>query len=129
MLQAAELERQRAIAEDANRAKSSFLAMMSHELRTPLNAIGGYVQLLEMGVHGPMTQAQTEALGRVTRSQQHLLRLINDLLNLARIESGRVDYDLKPVSLNDIVHGHAADDRAAARRARTPLRDRRAGAS
>ena len=48
-----ELERQRAAAEEANRAKSSFLAVMSHELRTPLNAIGGYVQLLEMGIHGP----------------------------------------------------------------------------
>lgn len=101
--QATELERQRSLAEDANHAKSSFLAMMSHELRTPLNAIGGYVQLLEMGVHGPVTDAQAEALGRVTRSQQHLLRLINDLLNLARIESGRVDYDLRAILLDDIV--------------------------
>jgi signal transduction histidine kinase len=101
--QARELERQREIAQTANRAKSDFLAMMSHELRTPLNAIGGYVQLLEMGVHGPVTPAQVEALGRVTRSQQHLLRLINDLLNLARIESGRVDYDLQTMSIDDIV--------------------------
>ena len=92
-----------AAAEDANRAKSDFLAMMSHELRTSLNAIGGYVQLLEMGVHGPVTPAQVEALGRVSRSQQHLLRLINDILNLARIEAGRVDYDLQTISLNDIV--------------------------
>jgi PAS domain S-box-containing protein len=102
-LQATELDRQRLIAEDANHAKSAFLAMMSHELRTPLNAIGGYVQLLEMGVHGPVTPAQTDALARVTRSQQHLLRLINDLLNLARIESGRVDYDLQSISLDDVV--------------------------
>ena len=102
-LQAMELDRQRAIAEEANHAKSAFLAMMSHELRTPLNAIGGYVQLLEMGVHGPVTSAQIEALGRVTRSQQHLLRLINDLLNLARIESGRVDYDVQPIALDDVV--------------------------
>ena len=77
--------------------------MMSHELRTPLNAIGGYVQLIEMGVHGPVNDAQREALGRVTRSQQHLLRLINDLLNLARIESGRIDYDLQAISLDEVV--------------------------
>ncbi|MEP7066449.1 MAG: ATP-binding protein [Gemmatimonadota bacterium] len=104
VLQSLELERQREVAQDASRAKSDFLAMMSHELRTPLNAIGGYVQLLEMGLHGPVTPAQTEALGRVLRSQQHLLRLINDILNLARIESGRVDYDMQPISLGDIVH-------------------------
>ncbi|HKP77160.1 MAG TPA: ATP-binding protein [Longimicrobiaceae bacterium] len=94
-----EADRQRAAAEEANRAKSAFLAVMSHELRTPLNAIGGYVQLLEMGIHGPVTDAQREALGRVERSQKHLLRLINDVLNLARIESGRVEYVLEPVDL------------------------------
>ena len=97
-----ELERLRAVADDANRAKSTFLAMMSHELRTPLNAIGGYVQLVEMGIHGPVTPAQAEALGRIARSQRHLLRLINDVLNLARIEAGRVDYNLERVPLRDV---------------------------
>jgi signal transduction histidine kinase len=76
---------------------------MSHELRTPLNAIGGYVQLLTMGVHGPVTPAQLEALGRIERAERHLLRLINDVLNLARIESGRVEYRIEPVALADVV--------------------------
>ena len=98
-----ELQRQRAAADDANQAKSSFLAMMSHELRTPLNAIGGYVQLLEMGVHGPIGEAQREALARVDKNQRHLLRLINDVLNLSRIEAGRVDYAAEPVPLAEVV--------------------------
>jgi len=98
-----ELDRQRVSAEDANRAKSAFLAVMSHELRTPLNAIGGYVQLMEMGIHGPVTDAQREALGRVDRSQKHLLRLINDVLNLARIESGRVEYVIEDVDMTALM--------------------------
>ena len=100
--QAEELERQRAIADDANKAKRTFLATMSHELRTPLNAIGGYVQLLELGIQGPITDAQADALARIARSQRHLLRLINDVLNLARIEAGRVDYNLEPCALKEV---------------------------
>ena len=103
MQRSEELERLRIVADEANRAKSVFLTMMSHELRTPLNAIGGYVQLLEMGIHGPVTEAQAEALGRITGGQRHLLRLINDVLNLARIEAGRVDYHLEPCVLTEIV--------------------------
>jgi PAS domain S-box-containing protein len=98
-----ELERQRAAADEANAAKSNFLAVMSHELRTPLNAIAGYAQLLDMGVHGPLGVDQHEALGRIIRSQRHLLRLINDVLNLSRIEAGRVDYVLERVSLAEAV--------------------------
>ena len=92
-------------ADEANKAKSTFLAVMSHELRTPLNAIGGYVQLLEMGVHGPVTKDQLDTLARIDRSQRHLLRLINDVLNLARIEAGRVEYVIDRVSLSDEIAG------------------------
>ena len=94
------LLRARSKAEEANRAKSEFLANMSHELRTPLNAISGYVQLIQLGIHGPITEAQREALERVERSQQLLLRLVNDVLNLARIESGRIEYHVEPVVLD-----------------------------
>jgi PAS domain S-box-containing protein len=99
----AELEEARTEADRANRAKSEFLARMSHELRTPLNAIGGYVQLIELGVHGPVTDGQRDALARVDRSQRHLLRLINDILNLARVEAGRVEYRIEPMSLAALV--------------------------
>ena len=73
-------------AEAASRAKGQFLAVMSHELRTPLNAILGYTELVELGVHGPVTDAQREAMTRVRRSGQHLLALVNNVLNLERAE-------------------------------------------
>jgi signal transduction histidine kinase len=98
-----EAEVAREEAETANRAKSDFLAAMSHELRTPLNAIAGYVQLIEMGVHGPVSDAQREVLLRVQRSQHHLLSLINDVLNFVKIEAGRVEYDMRAVDLGAVV--------------------------
>ena len=97
------LEAARVAAEAANRAKSDFLATMSHELRTPLNAIGGHVQLVQLGIYGPVTEAQRDALQRVDRSQRHLLGLINDILNLARIEAGRVEYRIRNVCVADVV--------------------------
>jgi signal transduction histidine kinase len=90
-------------AEAASRAKSEFLAMMSHELRTPLNAISGHIQLIEMEIYGPVSGAQRQALDRVSRSQRHLLSLINEVLNLTRIESGHVDYTTEDVALSPLI--------------------------
>jgi signal transduction histidine kinase len=99
----ADAEAARAEAETANRAKAEFLAAMSHELRTPLNAIGGYVDLLRMGIHGPVTEAQHEALERVGRNQRHLLTLINDILSHARLEAGHVEFDLRPLAASELL--------------------------
>ena len=90
----------RAAAAAASRAKFDFLAVMSHELRTPLNAIGGYVDLMEMGLRGPVTEAQHRDLARVKNAQQHLLGLINDVLNLGKLEEGRVAYAIGAVALH-----------------------------
>ncbi|HEY2067587.1 MAG TPA: ATP-binding protein [Gemmatimonadaceae bacterium] len=99
----AEMATARGEAEEASRAKSEFLGMMSHELRTPLNAIGGYVQLIEEGIRGPVTEAQRDDLGRIRRSQRHLLNVIENVLGFLKAGSGRVRYDLRAIPVTEIV--------------------------
>ena len=95
----ADAEAARAEAEAANRAKSEFLAVMSHELRTPLNAIGGYAELIDMGIRGPVNEQQRADLARIQTSQRHLLGLINEVLNYAKLETGTVRYDVSDVAV------------------------------
>src|SRR5204863_7246465 len=94
-----EARRAWAAADAANRSKAEFLAVMSHELRTPLNSIGGYVELLEMELRGPLTDAQRADLARIKRSQAHLLGIINDILNFTRLEATEVKFDIIDVPL------------------------------
>ena len=102
-LQLREAENARVRAEAANKAKTEFLAVMSHELRTPLNAISGYAELIELEVHGPVTDEQRRALQRIRSSQRHLLGLINDLMNFARLETGHVRVAARDVAVNEIL--------------------------
>jgi signal transduction histidine kinase len=99
------LREARESAQTASRAKSDFLATMSHELRTPLNAIGGYVELLDLELRGPVTDAQRRDFVRIRTNQQHLLGLISSVLDLSRIESGRVKYELEPIGVDAMLAG------------------------
>jgi signal transduction histidine kinase len=101
-LREAQLARDTAVRADT--AKTQFLAAMSHELRTPLNAIGGYVELLAMGLRGPVTPEQANDFGRIKASQAHLLRLINDVLDYARLGPGNESLTLRDVDLNAVLH-------------------------
>jgi PAS domain S-box-containing protein len=96
-------ERARVDAEAAARAKSDFLATMSHELRTPINAITGYTQLLELGIAGPVTDTQRGYLGRLYASGRHLLGLVDDVLDLANIERGRMSVGRDVLSTGPVV--------------------------
>jgi signal transduction histidine kinase len=92
-----------AAADAANRSKAEFLAVMSHELRTPLNSIGGYVDLLEMELRGPLTEAQKSDLARIRRSQEHLLGIITDILNFTRLEATEVKFDIIDVPVRALI--------------------------
>ena len=99
----ADLAIQTSRAEEANQAKSKFLANMSHELRTPLTAIVGYSSVLCDGVFGELNEKQLDALNAVARSSDHLKNLIDDVLNLARIESGKEEAEPTAVSIKDLL--------------------------
>ncbi|MDQ6777123.1 MAG: PAS domain S-box protein [Actinomycetota bacterium] len=89
--------------EAADRAKDRFLASMSHELRTPLNAILGFTGILLMGLPGPLNDEQTKQLRTVESGGKHLLSLINDLLDLAKIESGKVELSFEPIDCHEML--------------------------
>jgi len=91
--------------EASNRAKSGFLAAMSHELRTPLNAIAGYAQLMMEGVGGDVSEQHRDYLSRIRNSQQHLLGIVNDLLNYSRMEAGGIVYEREMVFAHEVVEG------------------------
>jgi signal transduction histidine kinase len=101
--QTQEAETARREAEAANVAKGRFLASMSHELRTPLNAVGGYAELLSMGIRGPVTDEQRHDLERIRRSSQHLLSLINDILQYAKLESGQIAVETRDVPVAPVL--------------------------
>jgi signal transduction histidine kinase/ActR/RegA family two-component response regulator len=98
----AELEEARTAAESANQAKSEFLASMSHELRTPLNVVLGLVQVMHDGTIGPLTVRQQESLGSVLDSGRHLLALINEVLDLSKIEAGRLQLDIRETNVREV---------------------------
>jgi PAS domain S-box-containing protein len=97
-----ELESARSVAETANLAKSDFLSSMSHELRSPLNAILGFAQLMESDSPSP-TPAQNESIAQILQAGWHLLKLINEILDLAKVESGQVPLTEEPVSLAEVM--------------------------
>ncbi len=99
-----ELEQARAAAVAANRLKSQFVANMSHELRTPLNAIIGFSYILNQQLKGPLNQEQQDYIRRIYDSGEHLLRLLNDVLDNAKLEAGRLDLDCEPILLEPIIH-------------------------
>lgn len=99
----ADAEEARIAAQAANEAKSGFLNMISHELRTPLGAIGGYADLIDAEIRGPLNEGQREFISRIRHNQKHLLGLVNQLLDIAKIEAGRVDLTLSPMAVQAVI--------------------------
>jgi signal transduction histidine kinase/CheY-like chemotaxis protein len=99
-----EAQEARTTAEQANELKTQFLANMSHELRTPLNSIINFTRILMSGLRGPLTDGQVDYLDRVRHSGEHLLGLINDILDLSKIEAGRMELFKEPINVGELVH-------------------------
>lgn len=117
----AQLIEQREAAEGASRAKSAFLSNMSHELRTPLNAIIGFAQMMAGGYVGPLNQRQLDYVANIHESGEHLLRLVNDILDLSRLESGRLDIRIETCSFDQIAQSALAMVQPQARQAEIAL--------
>src|SRR5205085_11254304 len=98
-----ELSRRQEDLERAMTARSRFYASMSHELRTPINAVLGYSTLLLENIYGPLNEKQTEGIVRTQRAAKHLLELVNDVLDLSKIEAGKIDLRLQPVTLPGLI--------------------------
>ncbi|MEQ8604989.1 MAG: hemerythrin domain-containing protein [Marivibrio sp.] len=126
-LDVSEIRRAQEAAERANEAKSAFLASMSHELRTPLNAILGYSQMLQMGVYGALAPKQQEIAGNIIKGGGSLLRLIDDVLDVARIESNQMDVRIETVDLNALVADRIALLQDACEKRRITIENRLSG--
>jgi signal transduction histidine kinase len=118
----AELGRARRVADEANRAKSDFLAMMSHELRTPLTAIIGFGDLLYEGISGPLGELPRSQVGRIRQGARHLLALIEDILAYSRIEAGKQEISIEMVNVGDLAQETAAVVEPLATKKRLALR-------